>query len=292
MDIKGHTVQRVLVDQGADIEEEYYVSFLLDRANRSFLAMASYEGGMEIEQLAEERPGALARSRWTPPVRRRQGEGRARSSPRAKFPQAWPSRSSRLLVPLWETFVDTDATLVEVNPLARVADGSVLALDGKSDAWTTTPTSGSHANAEFFDPTASDPLEQQAKEKHLNYVKLDGRGRHHRQQRRSGVMSTLDVVAYAGEAYSWRWAGCQAGELPRTSAVARRPRSMANGLDDHPQRPGGPDRCSSTSSAGSPRATPWPTGSSRRWRSSETRRDQAAGRSPGRQQRRGGHAAS
>ena len=199
MDIKGHTVQRVLVDLGADIKEEYYVSFLLDRANRSFLAMASYEGGMEIEQLAEERPWALAKVE----VDALSGVDRAKADEivaAAKFPAGVAEQVSELLVPLWETFVDTDATLVEVNPLARVADGSVLALDGKvsldDNADFRQPR-----NAEFFDPTASDPLEQQAKEKHLNYVKLEGEvgiiG-----NGAGLVMSTLDVVAYAGEAYS------------------------------------------------------------------------------------------
>jgi succinyl-CoA synthetase beta subunit len=130
MDIKGHTVQRVLVDPGADIKEEYYVSFLLDRANRSFLAMASYEGGMEIEQLAEERPEALAKVE----VDALSGVDRAKADEivaAAKFPAGVAEQVAELLVPLWQTFVDTDATLVEVNPLARVADGSVLALDGK-----------------------------------------------------------------------------------------------------------------------------------------------------------------
>jgi succinyl-CoA synthetase beta subunit len=198
MDIKGHTVRRVLIDPGADIQEEYYVSFLLDRANRSFLAMASYEGGMEIEQLAEERPEALAKIE----VDALSGVDKAKADEIAaagKFPEGIAEQVAEILVPLWQTFVDTDATLVEVNPLARVADGSVLALDGKVSL-DDNANFRQPRNAEFFDPTASDPLEQLAKEKHLNYVKLEGEvgiiG-----NGAGLVMSTLDVVAYAGEAH-------------------------------------------------------------------------------------------
>jgi succinyl-CoA synthetase beta subunit len=196
MDIKGHTVHRVLVDPGADIKQEYYVSYLLDRANRTFLAMASYEGGMEIEQLAAERPDALARVS----VDAAAGVDldKAREIAReGKFPEELVDPVADILVKLWETFVGTDATLVEVNPLARVGDGSILALDGKV-------TLDDNANfrhpenADFVDVAATDPLEQQAKEKHLNYVKLDGEvgiiG-----NGAGLVMSTLDVVAYAGE---------------------------------------------------------------------------------------------
>jgi succinyl-CoA synthetase beta subunit len=196
MDIKGHRVHRVLVDPGADIAQEYYVSYLLDRANRTFLAMASYEGGMEIEQLAAERPDALAKV----PVDAIAGvdPGKAREiATAAKFPDELVDAVADVLVPLWQAFVGTDATLVEVNPLARVGDGSLVALDGKvtldDNAAFRQPR-----NAEFVDIEASDPLEQRAKEKHLNYVKLDGEvgiiG-----NGAGLVMSTLDVVAYAGE---------------------------------------------------------------------------------------------
>jgi succinyl-CoA synthetase beta subunit len=196
MDIKGHTVHRVLVDPGADIEQEYYVSFLLDRANRTFLAMASYEGGMEIEQLAAERPDALARV----PVNALDGvdAGKAREIARAaKFPDDLIEPVADVLVALWQAFVGADATLVEVNPLARVGDGSVVALDGKVTL--DDNANFRHAeNAGFADTAAADPLEQKAKEKHLNYVKLDGEvgiiG-----NGAGLVMSTLDVVAYAGE---------------------------------------------------------------------------------------------
>ena len=196
MDIKGHTVHKVLVDPGADIKEEYYVSYLLDRANRTFLAMASYEGGMEIEQLAVERPDALAKV----PVDANAGVDLAKAreiAQAAKFPAELVDQVAEVLVKLWDTFVGADATLVEVNPLARVGDGSVVALDGKvtldDNANFRQPR-----NADLVDLAATDPLEQKAKEKHLNYVKLDGEvgiiG-----NGAGLVMSTLDVVAYAGE---------------------------------------------------------------------------------------------
>jgi succinyl-CoA synthetase beta subunit len=198
MDIKGHPVHRVLVDPGARIESEYYVSFLLDRANRTFLAMASAEGGMEIEQLAVERPAALARVSVDPLAgidlaKARQIVAAARFAPDVA-PQV-----ADVLVALWRAFVGADATLVEVNPLARLADGTVVALDGK----VTLDENASFRqpdNASYVDVESTDPLERRAKEKHLNYVKLDGsvgiigNG--------AGlVMSTLDVVAYAGERY-------------------------------------------------------------------------------------------
>ena len=196
MDIKGHTVHRVLVDPGADIKEEYYVSFLLDRANRTFLAMASYEGGMEIEQLAAERPDALAKV----PVDALEGVNHQKGveiARAAKFPGDLVEPVADVLVKLWDTFVAEDATLVEVNPLARLGDGSIVALDGKVTL-DDNANFRHEENADFVDTSATDPLEQKAKEKHLNYVKLDG------QVGIIGngaglVMSTLDVVAYAGE---------------------------------------------------------------------------------------------
>jgi len=200
MDIKGHTVHRVLVDPGAQIEQEYYVSYLLDRANRTFLAMASYEGGMEIEQLAVERPDALAKV----PVDALAGVDEAKAREivaAARFPAEVAGEVAAVLVTLWAAFVGSDATLVEVNPLAKIkSDGGgyvISALDGKvtldENANFRQP-----GNAGLEDVAAADPLERKAKEKHLNYVKLDG------QVGIIGngaglVMSTLDVVAYAGE---------------------------------------------------------------------------------------------
>ncbi|MGI8760969.1 MAG: ADP-forming succinate--CoA ligase subunit beta [Jatrophihabitantaceae bacterium] len=201
MDIKGHTVHRVLVDPGAQIEQEYYVSYLLDRSNRTFLAMASYEGGMEIEQLAVERHEALAKV----PIDAIDGVDLAKAreiAEAAKFPAELVEPVADVLVKLWDAFVDADATLVEVNPLAKIrgtdgAPSTVVALDGKvtldDNANFRQPD-----NAAYLDTAAADPLEQKAKDKHLNYVKLDGEvgviG-----NGAGLVMSTLDVVAYAGE---------------------------------------------------------------------------------------------
>jgi succinyl-CoA synthetase beta subunit len=199
MDIKGHTVYRVLIDPGAQIEEEYYVSFLLDRANRSYLAMASYQGGMEIEQLAVERPEALAHV----PVDALSGVDAAKAREiveLAHFPAEVAVQVTDVVVKLWSAFVGSDATLVEVNPLAKLADGSVKALDGKVTL--DDNADFRHAiNADYVDNDSTDPLERRAIEKNLNYVKLDGEvgiiG-----NGAGLVMSTLDVVAYAGERYS------------------------------------------------------------------------------------------
>jgi len=201
MDIKGHTVHKVLVDPGAQIAEEYYFSYLLDRANRTFLAMASAEGGMEIEQLAVEPPEALAKV----PVDATKGvdldTARAILT-EAKFPAEVLEQSADLIVKLWDVFVKQDATLVEVNPLARVGSASgtgdtVLALDGKVSL-DENANFRQAGNEDLVDHAAADPLEARAKEKDLNYVKLDGEvgiiG-----NGAGLVMSTLDVVAYAGE---------------------------------------------------------------------------------------------
>ncbi|MDO4240305.1 ADP-forming succinate--CoA ligase subunit beta [Micrococcus sp.] len=196
MDIKGHTVHKVMIAEGADIAEEYYFSVLLDRANRTYLAMCSVEGGMEIEQLAEERPEALAKV----PVSAVDGVDQATAEKivaEAGFPEELRADVAAVLVKLGEVFDKEDATLVEVNPLVKTGDGKILALDGKVSL---------DDNAEFrqeghaalADKTTEDPLEAKAKENDLNYVKLDG------QVGIIGngaglVMSTLDVVAYAGE---------------------------------------------------------------------------------------------
>jgi succinyl-coA ligase [ADP-forming] subunit beta len=196
MDIKGHTVHRVLVADGADIAEEYYFSLLLDRANRSYLAMCSVEGGMEIEQLAAERPEALAKIEVDPLV----GLDRAKAEEIAKaagFSAELQEKVVPVLVKLGEVYTKEDATLVEVNPLVLTPEGTILALDGKVSL---------DDNAEFRQPehealvdkSAENPLEAKAKQFDLNYVKLDGEvgivG-----NGAGLVMSTLDVVAYAGE---------------------------------------------------------------------------------------------
>jgi succinyl-CoA synthetase beta subunit len=198
MDIKDHTVHRVMVAQGARIAEEYYFSILLDRANRTYLAMASREGGVEIEQLAVERPEALARV----PVDALTGLDAAKAAEIAEtagFPEELRAAVADVMVKLWGVFVREDATLVEVNPLVKTEDGAVVALDGKVTL--DENAAFRHADHEaLVDTAAADPLEQSAKEKGLNYVKLDG------QVGIIGngaglVMSTLDVVAYAGEEF-------------------------------------------------------------------------------------------
>ena len=198
MDIKGHTVHRVLVTQASDIDQEYYFSFLLDRANRSFLAMASVEGGMEIEQVAVEKPEALARISIDAldGVDRNVAEGIVSA---AGFPADVADQIADVIETLWATLVSEDATLVEVNPLVRTPDGKILALDGKVSL---DENAGfRHPNHEqFIDDAAGDPLEAKARAKDLNYVKLDGEvgiiG-----NGAGLVMSTLDVVAYAGEEF-------------------------------------------------------------------------------------------
>ena len=198
LDIKGHITRQILITPASDIAEEYYVSFLLDRSNRTFLAMATREGGMDIEQLAEERPDALAKI----PVSATTGIDGAKAAEIAdagKFPADVRDQIIDILVGLWDTFVSEDATLVEVNPLVKLKDGSVVALDGKVTL---------DENADFRHPehaaladdSAENPLEVQAKALGLNYVKLDGQigviG-----NGAGLVMSTLDVVAYAGESH-------------------------------------------------------------------------------------------
>jgi succinyl-CoA synthetase beta subunit len=198
MDIKGHTVHKVLVEEASAIAQEYYFSFLLDRANRTFLSICSVEGGMEIEEVAAANPDAVAQV----PVSALTGVNRdkARAIVTAGgLPEAAKEGAARLVERLWAVFVSEDATLVEVNPLILTARGQVKALDGKvtldGNAGFRRP-----GHAALEDTESADPLEAKAKDKGLNYVKLDGsvgiigNG--------AGlVMSTLDVVAYAGEQY-------------------------------------------------------------------------------------------
>ncbi|MFR9804304.1 ADP-forming succinate--CoA ligase subunit beta [Pseudonocardia sp. RS010] len=197
MDIKGHTVHQVLVTTASDISEEYYFSFLLDRSNRTFLAMCSAEGGMEIEQLAVERPEALARI----PIDAIQGVDKAKADEivaAGKIPGEVAEQASDVIVKLWETFVAEDATLVEVNPLVRDPENKVIALDGKV-------TLDANADfrhpqhAELVDERTENALEAKAKAKGLNYVKLEGGSVGIIGNGAGLVMSTLDVVAYAGE---------------------------------------------------------------------------------------------
>ena len=195
--IKDLPVRRVMVTQGADIAEEYYFSVLLDRSNRTYLAMASREGGMEIEELAVERPEALARI----PIDAITGIDDAKAAEivdAAGFADDVKPQIIDVIKKLWDVFTAEDATLVEVNPLVRTGDGKIVALDGKVSL---DENAGfRHAAHEaLVDEAAADPLEAAAKAKNLNYVKLDGEvgiiG-----NGAGLVMSTLDVVAYAGEA--------------------------------------------------------------------------------------------
>ncbi|MCX5012205.1 ADP-forming succinate--CoA ligase subunit beta [Streptomyces sp. NBC_00555] len=197
MDIKGHTVHKVMIAETApEILEEYYVSYLLDRTNRTFLAMASVQGGVEIEVVAEENPEALAKV----PVNANEGvtiEKAREIVAQAKFPAEVAEQVAEILVTLWKTFIEEDALLVEVNPLAKVASGRVIALDGKVSLDENAEFRQPH-HEEFVDHASANPLEAAAKAKNLNYVKLDGEvgiiG-----NGAGLVMSTLDVVAYAGE---------------------------------------------------------------------------------------------
>jgi succinyl-CoA synthetase beta subunit len=195
LDIKGHVVKRLMIAEGAKIAQEFYFSVLLDRSNRTFLSLCSVEGGMEIEQLAVERPDALAKI----PVSAVTGIDKAMAIEIAKagrFPDELIDSVSDVILKLYNVFVKEDATLVEVNPLVLIEDGQILALDGKITL---------DENADFrhqrddMERDALDPLEAKAKAMDLNYVKLDGEvgiiG-----NGAGLVMSTLDVVAYAGEA--------------------------------------------------------------------------------------------
>jgi succinyl-CoA synthetase beta subunit len=196
LDIKGHVVGRLMIAAGARIDREFYVSILLDRANRSYLSLSSYEGGMEIEELAVERPEALARVE-VDPLDGVSLEKAREIAVAAKFPEELIEKVAPVFEKLWQVYRDEDATLVEVNPLVLTEEGEVVALDGKvsldENAGFRHPE---HAALE--DAAAVDPLEAKAKEHDLNYVKLDGEvgviG-----NGAGLVMSTLDVVSYAGE---------------------------------------------------------------------------------------------
>ena len=198
MDIKGHIVHKVMIAQAAPIEAEYYLAILLDRANRNFLVMASVAGGMEIEEVAHKTPEKLARVGIDPNI------GISKEKARkivlaGQFPSDVVDQVVEVLLKLWAAFVAEDATLMEINPLVKTSDGKVVALDGK----VTLDDSADfrHPNHEaLIDHAAANPLEAAAKAKNLNYVKLDG------QVGIIGngaglVMSTLDVVAYAGEKF-------------------------------------------------------------------------------------------
>jgi succinyl-CoA synthetase beta subunit len=295
MDIKGHTVRQVLVEEASDIAKEYYFSILLDRANRSYLVMASAEGGMDIEEVARTKPEALARIPIDPltGIDRDQAVQIARQ---AQFDEQAVDGAADIITKLWTAFDASDATLVEVNPMILTGDGRVVALDGK----VTVDDNALYRQVELDkldDADPGDPLERLAKAKDLNYVKLDG------QVGIIGngaglVMSTLDVVAYAGRGARRR----QAGQLPRTSAAARRA-GDGRRAGDHPVRPrtsaavfvnvfGGITSCDAVATASCRRsdcsATRPPSRSSSGWTATTSRRAGAsrAGRPPARHRRR------
>nr|WP_202893304.1 ADP-forming succinate--CoA ligase subunit beta [Kribbella italica] len=194
MDIKGHVVRRVLLAPAADIADEYYLSFLVDRANRGYLCIASTEGGVEIEEVAHTNPDAIAKISIDPAV----GVDDAKAA-EIVAAAGFPDGAAEVVKSLWTVFIAEDASLVEVNPLVKLGDGTLEALDGK----VTLDENAAYRHvdhAAFEDKAAADPLEAAAQEKGLNYVKLDGEvgiiG-----NGAGLVMSTLDVVAYAGEAH-------------------------------------------------------------------------------------------
>ncbi|TCC06212.1 ADP-forming succinate--CoA ligase subunit beta [Kribbella soli] len=194
MNIKGHTVQRVLLAPAADIAQEYYFSFLVDRANREYLCIASTEGGVEIEEVAHTNPDAIAKVRIDPAT----GVDEAKAA-EIVTAAGFPAEAATVVQRLWDVFIAEDASLVEVNPLVKLGDGSLEALDGKVTLDDNAAYRHPHHTG-FDDKAAGDPLEAEAHAKGLNYVKLDGsvgiigNG--------AGlVMSTLDVVAYAGSPY-------------------------------------------------------------------------------------------
>lgn len=223
LDIKGHTVRTILVAAAADIETEYYVSFLLDRTNRSFLAMASVEGGMEIEEVAATKPEALAKIR-VDAIEGCTKEKATEIVEAANFPADVRDQIVDILQNLWNVLVKEDATLVEVNPLAKTPEGVVLALDGKVSL-DDNASYRHEAHAALVDNSETDPIELRATELDLNYVKLDGEvgiiG-----NGAGLVMSTLDVVAYAGEEFG----GVKPANFLDIGGGASA-QVMANGLD-------------------------------------------------------------
>ncbi len=201
MDIKGHTVHRVLIAPTAEIAEEYYFSFLVDRANRNYLCIASIEGGVEIEEVARTNPDAVAKVSIDPMT----GVDDAKAAEivsATRFPAEVADQAADVVKKLWDVFIKEDASLVEVNPLVRLGGGNLEALDGKVTLDANADfRHEDHAEFEVTDTDAGSQLEAEAKEKGLNYVKLDGEvgiiG-----NGAGLVMSTLDVVAYAGERHS------------------------------------------------------------------------------------------
>jgi len=223
MEIKGLTVNHVLIAPAASIEEEYYFSFLLDRAQRQYLCIASVEGGVEIEEVAKTNPDAVKKIDIDPGAGVDEEKARAIAT-EAAFPEPVFEQAVEMIQALWKVFVEEDATLVEVNPLARLAGDQLEALDGKVSL-DENAEFRHEDHAQFEDKAATDPLEAKAKALGLNYVKLDGEvgiiG-----NGAGLVMSTLDVVAYAGEAHG----GVKPANFLDIGGGANA-EVMANGLD-------------------------------------------------------------
>lgn len=222
--IKDLPVNRVLVTPATPPEEEYYFSFLLDRSNRQYLCIASVEGGVEIEEVAKTNPDAVKQIAIDP------GKGvdaaKAREiATEAGFPEPVFEQAVTMIEDLYKVFVEEDATLVEVNPLARLAGDKLEALDGKVSLDENASEVRHPEHEEFEIREEADPLEAKAKDLGLNYVKLDG------QVGIIGngaglVMSTLDVVAYAGENHG----GVKPANFLDIGGGANA-QVMANGLD-------------------------------------------------------------
>jgi len=197
MDIKGHRVNAVLVEEASDIAQEFYLSYLVDRAGRTFTSICSVQGGIEIEEVARTSPGAVAQV-VVDPLAGVDGAKAAEIISAGGLPPEAAEGAATVAERLWAVFTDEDATLVEVNPLILTRDGRVIALDGKVTLDDSAAYRQEHER--FADPGSADPLEARARAKHLNYVKLDGEvgiiG-----NGAGLVMSTLDVVAQAGEAF-------------------------------------------------------------------------------------------
>jgi succinyl-CoA synthetase beta subunit len=224
LDIKGHVVKRVMVAAGARIAREFYFSVLLDRSNRSYLSLASVEGGMEIEQLAVEKPEALARVEVNP-LEGITPEKALEIAKAGNFEPGLAEKVADVFVKLYDVYKGEDATLVEVNPLVQTEDGDIIALDGKVTLDDNASEVRHPEHEELADKATEDPLEAKAKEAGLNYVKLDG------QVGIIGngaglVMSTLDVVAYAGENHG----GVKPANFLDIGGGANA-QVMANGLD-------------------------------------------------------------
>lgn len=224
MEIKGLTVNRVLVTPATPPEEEYYFSFLLDRSNRQYLCIASVEGGVEIEEVAKTNPEAVKQIGIDPGAGVDEAKAREIAT-EAAFPEPVFEQAVEMIQALYKTFVEEDATLVEVNPLARLAGDKLEALDGKVSLDDNASEVRHPEHEEFEIREEADPLESKAKDLGLNYVKLDG------QVGIIGngaglVMSTLDVVAYAGEKHG----GVKPANFLDIGGGANA-QVMANGLD-------------------------------------------------------------